>query len=173
MSNEDTDAKAEALVFQRKCFEIAGVVSADEHESTIKQLVEAQAWNRAQMEVNARDMQRAADLEQRLAERDAQLAECIQVLAEYADRNHWGYMDPGGCPKGMGRYTDYCEIGPDTAEEALKKSPTSAKHNAEILRTAEALAATVKNDPIEQIWRIENPTLVALVEAVRAKKAGE
>jgi hypothetical protein len=108
-----------------------------------------------------------------LAERDAQLAECTQVLDKYADPNHWGYVDPSGCPKGMGRYIDYCDIGPIAAVEALEQMPTSAKHNAEILRAAESLSYSLRDIRSEELYKTEYDEVVDLVKAVRAKKAGE
>jgi len=81
-----------------------------------------------------------ADCGRNLREQEAQLAMCVEVLSKYADMTHWGSLDPSGCPKGMGRYTEYCELGPTTASELIASLPFSAKANAEVLRAAREVA---------------------------------
>lgn len=43
-----------------------------------------------------------------------------EILKVYADKNNWGYYDESGCPKGKGKYTDACFIGPEPAIEGVK-----------------------------------------------------
>lgn len=43
------------------------------------------------------------------------------ALEQYADRKNWGYLDGSGCPKGMGAGTDFCQCGPEIAEDALRE----------------------------------------------------
>lgn len=51
-----------------------------------------------------------------------------EALGKYADADNWGYYDESGCPKGHGRNTDACFIGPEVARAALTES--EAEHGA-------------------------------------------
>ena len=44
----------------------------------------------------------------------------VAALKKYADRENWGYYDESGCPKGYGKYTDACFVGPEVAEEVIE-----------------------------------------------------
>lgn len=36
----------------------------------------------------------------------SELKAMLDFLANVANKDNWGYFDPSGCPKGMGRYKD-------------------------------------------------------------------
>ena len=36
----------------------------------------------------------------------SELKAMLDLLANVANKDNWGYFDPSGCPKGMGRYKD-------------------------------------------------------------------
>src|SRR4030066_2138014 len=122
---------------------------------------------RAELETVRKEIANRAHFEEsyriQIAERDAQLAECIHFI---------GLVSEGGQP--------YKEL----AVECLNDIPTSAKHNAEILRAAEDWRDAIEErdrayDDGMPPWTYANKAakaekaLFAACEAVRAKKAVE